>query len=177
MDIQYVLFNPQGRIGPRTFLRGLILLTAGYMLIQIAGWFVSPGFFVLTFPFIYMYVCVFAKRLHDAGQTAWLYLAFLVGYFVLENIARALLLPILSPEGYALNLQLQQVMIEKGMEALLEQLALVAEELARKSALAVLSSFLITSAILATVAARLSSDPHSNRYGPPPGARPTDTFS
>ena len=52
-----------------------------------------------------------------------------------------------------------------GAEALVEGRE---AELNQSLLLTSLTAFLTTSAILATIAARLPSDPHSNRYGPPP---------
>lgn len=67
MDYQHVLFDPNGRIGQRDFWIGVLILIA-------ANWVV--GFvpfigFLLSLGLIYVGVCVYGKRLHDAGRSAW----------------------------------------------------------------------------------------------------------
>ena len=71
MDISRVLLSPKGRIGPRDFLRGLILLTGAGLIIQVLTVVASIGAAILQYPMLWAYFCVFGKRLHDAGQTAW----------------------------------------------------------------------------------------------------------
>lgn len=177
MDMQYVLLSPKGRIGPRTFLRGFILLTAGYMLMQIAEVLVSPAFFVLTLAFVYMYVCLFSKRLHDAGQSGWLYLVFLAGYILISLVLFGVLLPILSPFASEVLSQVVEL-VSAGNTPAAEAIVEGQErELNESLLLTSITSFLIASAILATIAARLASDPNPNRYGPPTDLGPNGLFN
>lgn len=175
MDIPNVLLSPKGRLGPRDFLRGLILVTAAYILVQLVGTFVSPGFSVLIYPMIYVYVCLFSKRLHDAGHSGWLYLLFLLGYTIGGSIISAMLMPFLSPMASDM---IQQFMTSGDFTGAMTAMNERAEELTRKSALTTLASFLITSAVLGFIGARLPSDPAENRYGGPthPSGR-ASTFS
>ena len=92
-----VFFNPQGRIGKGTFWRAFGLLLA----INIAlGVFTSSSpelagiAFIFNLVVIYPTVCVYGKRLHDMGKTAWLYAvslvasilaAFAFAYFAVEG--------------------------------------------------------------------------------------------
>ena len=178
MDIQYVLLNPKGRIASRDFLRGLVLLTGAFMIVQVIGTFVLPALTVLVYPLIYPYVCVFSKRLHDAGQSGWLYLLFLLGYAIIGSIASALLMPALSPAAYEMNLEFQQALQGGGMAGVFSEMTDHADELGRKSALTTLVSFLFTSALLGFIGARLPSDPDNNRHGPPTSRQsPSNTFS
>ena len=169
MDIQHVLFSPKGRIGPRTFLRGFILLTGVFILVQVASTFLAPGIGVAAYAMIFPYVCVFSKRLHDAGQSGWLYPLFLLAYVVIGSVAGMFLMPFLSPEAYQMNLEFQQALQGEGLNSAFSSMTEQADELSRKSALTTLASFLVTSAILGFAGAKLPSDPDSNRYGPPEG--------
>ena len=103
------LFNPVGRLSRNQFLRGLILCLIAAMFIQILVSFVSPGFSVVNTALVFPFFCVFGKRLHDAGLTAWWFLAFLAGYFVLSTLLTAILLPFVSPESAAMQAELQEV--------------------------------------------------------------------
>ncbi|KCZ88839.1 DUF805 domain-containing protein [Hyphomonas johnsonii] len=178
MDIKTVLFNPNGRIGPREFGQGLILLTGAMMIIQILLALVSPAFGVLQWAIVFSYVCVFGKRLHDAGQSAWLYLAFLVGYFVVSTVFSALLMPILSPDALAMRGDFEKLAEAGDFAAAFEEIAKNAAELARESVVTTLVSFLLASGTLGLIAGRLPSDPSTNRYGPPPnGPDQANTYS
>ena len=178
MDIRYVLLSPNGRIGPRDFGRGLILLTGAMMIVQIAVALVSPMFGMLQYPLVFSYVCVFGKRLHDAGHSAWFYLLFLAGYFVLSTTATAILMPFLSPEALSMQADFQKLAMEGQFGAAMDEVAKIAQELARKSVLTTVTAFLLTSGALGLIGARLQSDPSTNRFGPPSnGSGEPDTFS
>jgi uncharacterized membrane protein YhaH (DUF805 family) len=69
MDLQYVLLNPNGRIAPREFWLGVLVLIAGNIL---SGVLPVLGGLLWLF-LIYVGVCVYGKRLHDAGQSAWVH--------------------------------------------------------------------------------------------------------
>ncbi|MEH6695966.1 MAG: hypothetical protein V7675_13040 [Hyphomonas sp.] len=178
MDVQHVLLSPKGRIGPRDFSRGLILLTGAMMIIQIAAALVSPAFGILQYPLVFSYVCVFGKRLHDGGRSAWLYLAFLAGYFFIVTVGSAVLLPILSPGAYSMQAEFQKLAQSGGISAAFEAMTNDARELARESVLTTIVTFLAASGILGLIGRRLNSDPSSNIYGPPTEqAGQPDTFS
>lgn len=69
MDLQYVLLNPNGRIAQREFWIAVLILIAGNVL---AGVLPVLGGLLWLF-LIYVGVCVYGKRLHDAGQSAWVH--------------------------------------------------------------------------------------------------------
>ncbi|MEM9738262.1 MAG: DUF805 domain-containing protein [Pseudomonadota bacterium] len=170
-----VLFSPNGRIGPRTFWRGVVVLLAAMIIINVAGAYAGPfgqllGLFTLAAP--YCYLCVYGKRLHDSGKSAWFFLLFFVGYFVLEGVFQTVLLPILSPGAAALQEDMT-LLIEQGqwMDALE-----YAPEIAQESILTALVSLIATNAILGFIAARLTSDPGPNAFGLPQGGAASDTF-
>lgn len=168
MDIRYVLLTPKGRLGSRDFLRGLILVTAAFMLMQVASTFLSPAFGILVYPMVYVYVCLYSKRLHDAGHSGWFYLLFLAGYMIANALVGALLMPILSPGAFEYFEAFQG-----DMAGALNELMANSEDFNRSSALTNLASFLLTSALLGFIGARLPTDPDANRHGPPT----TDTQS
>lgn len=82
MDLVYVLFNPNGRIGRKSFWIGwLIMLVASVVL----SWIPVIGF-VISLASLYVGVCVFGKRLHDMGKTAWLYGGLLIAMVLIGMI-------------------------------------------------------------------------------------------
>ena len=173
MDMRYVLLSSKGRIGSRTFLRGLSVITAAFIIVQIANTFISPIFGILVYPMVYVYVCLFSKRLHDAGHSGWFYLLFLIGYGVVGSIVSALLMPILSPVAFEMYAQFGSD-LSCAMEALTENI----QEFERLTSLTTLASFLLTTALLGFIAARLPTDPDANQYGPPTSRNSmSNTFS
>lgn len=169
MDISHVLLNPKGRIGPRDFLRGLILLTGAGLIIQVLTVGASVGAAILQYPLLWGYFCVLGKRLHDAGQTAWFNLLILFGFVVVSSILNAVLLPVLSPHMMPLMTQIQEVGLKDGIGGMLQAQQEHALQIARGTALTTLASFLLTSAGLALIGARLPSDPDDNTHGPATG--------
>jgi uncharacterized membrane protein YhaH (DUF805 family) len=177
MDFRFLFLEPQGRLAPRPFGRGLVLLTGACMMISVLTAVVSPGLNVLQYALVFPYICLFGKRLHDAGLTAWLWIAFLAGLGFLNMFLSAILLPVLSPGAFAIQVEVQETMQTVGFTAAFEELALRAEEYARLSAVTTLAAFLISSAITGFAAFRLRSDPKTNRHGPPTLGGPAGTFN
>nr|WP_321359487.1 DUF805 domain-containing protein [uncultured Hyphomonas sp.] len=169
MDISRVLLSPKGRIGPRDFLRGLILLTGAGLIIQVLTVVASIGAAILQYPMLWGYFCVFAKRLHDAGQTAWFNVLILFGFVVVTSILNAVLLPVLSPNMMPLMTQIQEIGLKDGFGGMLQAQQEHALQIARGTALTTLASFLIGSAVLALLGSRLPSDPEANAHGPATG--------
>lgn len=174
MDFRKVFFDPQGRISPRVFGQGYVLLTGATLVVTVLALVVSPGAGILQYALVFPYICVFGKRLHDAGMSAWLWLVFLLGYFLINVVASAILVPVLAPETYAIQLEVQKVMEEGGLNAGMEELARRAPEITQSSALVNVIVLLIASAIIGFIAYSLRSDPNANRHGPPTthGGRP-----
>ena len=69
MDMQYVLLNPNGRIAPRDFWIGVLILIGGNILLTPIP--VIGGLVWLLL--VYVGICVYGKRLHDTGRSAWLH--------------------------------------------------------------------------------------------------------
>lgn len=177
MDFRFLFLEPQGRLAPKPFGRGLVLLTGGGIIISVLTAVVSPGLNVLQYALVFPYICLFGKRLHDAGLTAWLWIAFLAGLGFLNMFLSAMLLPVLSPGAFAIQVEVQETMQTAGFTAAFEELALRAEEYARLSAVTTLAAFLISSAITGFAAFRLRSDPGPNRHCPPTLGGPAGTFN
>jgi uncharacterized membrane protein YhaH (DUF805 family) len=177
MDFRFLFLEPQGRLAPKSFGRGFVLLTGACMMISVLTAVVSPGLNVLQYALVFPYICLFGKRLHDAGLTAWLWIAFLAGLGFLNMFLSAILLPLLSPGAFAIQVEVQETMQAAGFTAAFEELALRAEEYARLSAVTTLAAFLISSAITGFAAFRLRSDPKPNRHGPATLGGPGGTFN
>ena len=69
MNLQHVLLSPNGRIGQQEYWIGILILIAGNI---VSNFIPFLGFFIGLF-LIYVGVCVYGKRLHDIGKTAWIH--------------------------------------------------------------------------------------------------------
>ena len=166
MDFRQTFFDAQGRMSPRNFARGLIVLTGVMVVIQALAVIAGPQANVLQYALVFPYLSVFAKRLHDAGQTAWLWLAFLVGWVMVNALVGGILMQLMVPGAMELSTELVNAMLAPES---VDQAALSAkvEEFARLSAVPNILSFLIASGVTGYVAYSLKSDPKPNRFGPP----------
>jgi uncharacterized membrane protein YhaH (DUF805 family) len=167
MDFRFLFLEPQGRLPPKPFAQGLILLTGVFMVITVLSAVVSPGLGILQYAVVFPYICLFGKRLHDAGLSAWLWIVFLAGTGFLNMMLSAILLPMLSPQAYDMQVELQKIMETDGWTAFLEALTERGPDYARLSAVTSVATLLISSAFTGFAAYRMRSDPKSNRHGPP----------
>lgn len=179
MDYRFLFLQPQGRLAPAPFARGLILLTGAMMILTILSAIVSPNLGILQYTLVFPYLSLFAKRLHDAGLSAWLWIAFLLGFSVVNMILSALLLPVLSPGAFAVQVEVQKLLETSGFVAAFESLAERAAEYARLSVVTSVAAFLLASGLTGFAAFRMRTDPKPNRHGRPadhgPGAAGTFT--
>jgi len=179
MDFRFVFLDPQGRLAPKPFAQGLVLLTGAMMVITIITAIGLTGFGLLQYLLVFPYLCLFGKRLHDAGLSAWLWLAFLAGYSFLSAVFTAFLMPALSPDGFAIQGEIQKIAETDGFTAAFQAMAERAPEIARLSVVTTVAAFLLASGLTGFAAYRMRSDKTSNRHGPPTddSARPAGKFS
>jgi uncharacterized membrane protein YhaH (DUF805 family) len=69
MDIGNLLFNPNGRIGQKDFWIGVAIIFGGNLLLT---WIPFLGT-LIWLGLLWVGVAVYGKRLHDAGNSAWLH--------------------------------------------------------------------------------------------------------
>ncbi|MHA6289464.1 DUF805 domain-containing protein [Maricaulis sp. CAU 1757] len=67
IDWKYVLFDPRGRIGAQDYWIGVAVIIVGNVLAGVLP-LLGP---LLWLGLIYVGVCVYGKRLHDTGRTAF----------------------------------------------------------------------------------------------------------
>ena len=184
MNLGYILFSPNGRIGPGAFWRGFIVLVGTGVVLSILGAY-GPGIVqtvagLLSIAIIYPYICVFGKRLHDSGKSAWLWLAFVFGYIVINQILATFLLPLFPgmTEVIAEIEARMTDMMESGAFDFAQFMELMSDQ-ARQTLIPSIVLSVIASLITGFFAARMFSYPEANQYGPPPGGvvdGPNDDF-
>jgi uncharacterized membrane protein YhaH (DUF805 family) len=91
MDLKTLFLTPKGRIGRKDFWIGLVLLLVSNAVFGasiLIGW-------LWVFASVYFAICLFAKRLHDIGRSAWL---------VLTPFAIMLAAALIAAVGFALTI-------------------------------------------------------------------------
>ncbi|MEM0986656.1 MAG: DUF805 domain-containing protein [Pseudomonadota bacterium] len=173
MPLRTLLFSPNGRIGPRDFLRGVILLVGVSIVNQVLSVYGSLAFapvsIVVSLAVFYGYICVYGKRLHDRGLSAWLFVLIFIAYLILDMVVQSILTPLLAPGA----IELQEGMADMLTRGRMEDAVVFMQDLAREILFTALLSLLITNAVLAFLVARLQGDPGMNPHGPPPGGDQT----
>lgn len=70
MDWQRLFLSPEGRIGQKDYWIGALILF-GIGLVSSALHFLAP---LIWLALIFPWICIIAKRLHDAGRSGWMML-------------------------------------------------------------------------------------------------------
>ena len=170
MGIMGVLFNPNGRIRANQFWQGVIVLIALQIFIQLGWGYVSSWFILAFFFLVFPYLCVYGKRLHDSGKTAWLFLAFLIGALVLSQVIG------MFTAGFS---NVDQAEFQEKMTILTEEeniggLFALMQEAVRADMLLSFVTIIANNVIVGFFCARLWSDPYPNAYGDPVGGYVAD---
>ena len=156
-----LLFNPQGRIEKGPFWTGFVVLlvvgvAVGWAQAYAAPQRMTPLFTAISLTLIYPSVCVYGKRFHDAGKTAWFFGAVVVAQIIGNAVAA---LVIAGPHFAALQ------DIEPGTDAF----RAAQREITQTIFLPVQLAATTVAFVVAFVVSMLPSDPDTNRFGPPPG--------
>lgn len=151
MNLTHVLFSPNGRIGQQEYWIGILIIVGANLLLT---WLPFIGT-IIWLGLIYVGICVYGKRLHDAGKTAWIHgLVWLMQFglgiigFILAGGA---ILAAISAGGSSGEPNIAAILGASGSLILVAGLG-----------------FLIW--IVYTIWVGISAgDPGANRFGPPPG--------
>jgi uncharacterized membrane protein YhaH (DUF805 family) len=159
-----LFLSPKGRIGPSAFMQGAIILIVIGFVLNAAPAFLPDlatplGFVGLLF--IWPWISIWIKRLHDSGQSGWMILLVVLVYFILSMIAGQVL-------GSAMGVD-QMAIMKAGFSG---DTALVAE-LAEKAKVLILPGSVVSAIIsfvyIFIVNKLLKSDPEENQFGGPTG--------
>ena len=156
-------FEPNGRIGRSRFWQGLIVLTVASFIIVAGQTKIGSGFGLLSYLLIYPYICVFGKRLHDIGRSAWWVIGLFFASLIVQFILTLFTEPIFrSPETVAL-IEKMAVDWEAG------NIDMVGPDVERLNNLLLipnLISVVVGNFVLGFFLGRIESDAGDNQYGP-----------
>lgn len=169
-----LLFNPNGRIGRNRFWQGMVILTVLSLLVVAANTMVSPMVGIISLLLIYPYICVYGKRLHDAGTTAWWVIAIWLGSLVISFIFGLVVGPFfMTPEMIDIQEEASERLATGDWAGFMQGMEIVAGKMLPLNLIATVG----TNLILALIVGSLKTDPNENKHGPVPGTQSADTFS
>lgn len=93
-----LLFSPAGRLAPRRFWQALVILTVASTLVVAGQVMLSSSVGLFGYFLIFPYICVYGKRLHDTGRTAWWVVGVLFATLTVQFVATLCLEPVFSTE-------------------------------------------------------------------------------
>ena len=161
-----LLFIPTGRIARNRFWQGMVILTVASVLVAAGAVMLGTLFGLLSYALIYPYICVYGKRLHDAGYTAWWVIGVWFATFIFNAILSMIFTPLfMGPD----ELRIQEEMTERMMSGDLSGFMEGAEILAAELLPLTIFVTIVTNLVAAVAVGLLPTEPRENKHGPVPG--------
>lgn len=102
-DAKRILVGSDGRLSPSEFAQGLVAILAVWAAFQILsllpaiGGLISVLGFLVLLVLAYSWICIFAKRFHDAGKSGWLAAAAALATVLASIVLSLILSPLTGP--------------------------------------------------------------------------------
>jgi uncharacterized membrane protein YhaH (DUF805 family) len=158
-----LFFNPNGRIERRAFWLGFAVLTTLGVVLAAARTFAASDsgaalLLAVQAGLLYPLACIYGKRLHDAGRTAWWALAAIAAPLLAVSILNTFLVAstLADLQSVGANAEIYQPLRGDVSRRLFAPLQVGGVGAA------------VTAAFVVSI---LRSDPAANRFGPPPERR------
>lgn len=166
-----LLFNPNGRVARTRFLQGMVVLTVASVLVVAGSTMVSSTIGFLNLLLIFPYICVFGKRLHDAGTTAWWVLAIWLGSMLIAFILGLVFGGFfMTPEMVEIQEEMSERLAAGDFAGFMQGTEILSDKMLPLNILTTIGS----NFILAVVVGALKTEPRENKHGPVPGMAGSD---
>lgn len=157
-----LLLNPNGRILKHRFWQGMVVLTVASVLVSAGSTMLSTTIGYLSLLLVYPYICVYGKRLHDAGLTAWWVIGIWVANMVVVFVLSLFLRPFFTtPETLSIEEEMSERMASGDFTGMLEGAQILAEKMLPMN----LTLTVLGNLVLAVAIGWLRTMPTENRHG------------
>nr|WP_070960037.1 DUF805 domain-containing protein [Hyphomonas sp. Mor2] len=168
-----LLINPNGRIARNRFWQGMVILTVASVLVSAAVWLVNPLFDFLSLALIFPYICVYGKRLHDIGQSAWWVIAIWFAVVIIQVVLFLVLLftimpAMMSPEQKEIWQEVLRLSEKGDTNEAVRGFELLMEETQGLIQRMLLLVMVAANAIMAVIIGLIKTEPRENKHGPVP---------
>ncbi len=157
-------FSPKGRIGPAAFQQAAITLIAISFILNVLP-LLSFGLAAILglvgIILIWPWICIWIKRLHDAGKSGWMLLLILLVMIILSMIASQVVNMIVGVDQAAL--QEAAMNADGGIMGMFSAVQTASKALILPNAI---SGAIVGLVIVFGANKLLKSDPEENQYGP-----------
>ncbi|MEL6666450.1 MAG: DUF805 domain-containing protein [Pseudomonadota bacterium] len=168
-----LLFNPNGRIARTRFLQGMVVLTVASVLVVAGNTMVSNMIAFINLLLIFPYICVFGKRLHDAGTTAWWVIAIWLGSMLIAFILGLVFGGFfMTPEMVEIQEEMSERLAAGDFAGFMQGTEILSDKMLPLNILTTIGSNLV----LAIVVGALKTEPRENKHGPVPGTTAPSGF-
>lgn len=172
-----LFLTPNGRIDQPTYWRAVLILLGISTLISVISAFVSPFLGFVGLVFIWPWIAVHVKRLHDSNKTGWLTIAIVVLAIIVSMISGFILPGLFGVDQAALQQEMQREIENataigdpgQAMSAAME----ASKGIAQAQLLPSILSTAITTGVTGAVMGLFKTDPNDNPYGPGPAGAST----
>jgi hypothetical protein len=160
-----LLFSPAGRLPRHRFWQALVVLTVASTLVVAGQVLLTSGFGLLGYALVYPYICVYGKRLHDTGRSAWWVVGVLLATLTVQFVVTLFLEPVFRSDEIDAVRNLVSERFQAG------DLAGFMQQGERLNALLLplnLINTILGNLVVGFFVGRLAADPYDNNHGPKP---------
>lgn len=159
-----LFLTPNGRIDQSTYWRGVIILAVISIVLSFLSAYVMPFIGILGILFIWPWIAIHVKRLHDNGKTGWLVIAVIVGAIIVSFILGMILNPLLGANPAALQAEMNEAAQSGDLGAVMD----MTKSMQRAQLLPSAITTALVTAIVGFGMSMLKTEPTDNQYGPVP---------
>lgn len=159
-----LFLTPNGRITQSTYWRGVIILAAISIVLTILAAYVTPMVGILALLFIWPWIAIHVKRLHDNGKTGWLTIAVVVAAIIVSFILGAVVTPLLGGGVGNMEAEINAAAQTGDISAIME----MTRDMQKAQMIPSIVQTALMTAIIGFGMNMLKTEPADNQYGPVP---------